>query len=77
MRTIICAIANILAALALAVAQPSSTSAAYATITPPSSYYLKSRVVAHGHNDKDGLYVSNYHTGMKLLLSVARLPPKI
>ncbi|CAD6588376.1 MAG: hypothetical protein ASARMPRED_003540 [Alectoria sarmentosa] len=64
MRTIICAIATILAALALAVAQPSSTSAVYATVTPPSSYYLKSRVVAHGHNDKHGLYVSNYHTGI-------------
>ncbi|KAL9131217.1 MAG: hypothetical protein Q9175_006825 [Cornicularia normoerica] len=64
MRTSIAAITTLLAApLATAAPYPSSTIAASATITPPSSYYLKTRVVGHGHKDKDGLYVTNYHTG--------------
>lgn len=64
MRTTIAAIATLLPIpMALAFPPASSTSAASATVTPPSSYYLKTRVVGHGHSDKDRLYVSNYHTG--------------
>ena len=59
------------ALLALASPRPSlspsltSTSVPSATITPPTSYYLRSRVIGldGNHTDKDGLYVSNYHTG--------------
>ncbi|KAM0797569.1 hypothetical protein BDR22DRAFT_892200 [Usnea florida] len=52
--------------LTTAAPSPSSTSAATPTVTPPSSYYLKIRVLTdHGPNtDKDGLYVSTFHTGM-------------
>ena len=64
MRTTIAAIATLLATpMAHAFPQISPTSAASATVAPPSSYYLKTRVVGQGHNDKDGLYVSNYPTG--------------
>lgn len=76
MRNKIAAIATFLATpLALALPQPYPTSAASATVTPPSSYYLKTRVVDHGHFDKDGLYVSNYHTGMKEILDSGTLCP--
>lgn len=65
LRTTIAAIPTLLpTSLALAVPQPSSTSAVGATITPPRSYYFKPRVVGHGYDDKVGRYVSNYHTGM-------------
>ena len=64
MRSAITTIATLLVThWALAAPQPSSTTAASATVIPPSSYYLKTRVVGHGHRDRDGLYVSNYHTG--------------
>lgn len=33
------------------------------TITPPSRYYLETRVKGYGNEDKNGLYVSGYHTG--------------
>ncbi|KAL9072677.1 MAG: hypothetical protein Q9161_003385 [Pseudevernia consocians] len=33
------------------------------TITPPSHYYLQTRVKGYGNEDKNGLYVSGYHTG--------------
>lgn len=33
------------------------------TIAPPSRYYLQTRVKGHGNADKNGLYVSGYHTG--------------
>ena len=33
------------------------------TPAPPSRYYLQTRVKGHGNADKDGLYVSGYHTG--------------
>lgn len=33
------------------------------TVTPPSRYYLQTRVKGHGNEDKNGLYVSGYHTG--------------
>ena len=65
MRTTTVAIKTILVTpLALALPQPSPTS----TVTPPSSYYLRTRVVGPNHSDKDGLYVSNYHTGMNKIL---------
>ncbi|CAD6563581.1 MAG: hypothetical protein ASARMPRED_000070 [Alectoria sarmentosa] len=53
---------------ALALATPSippSTvnSTTNGTITPPSRYYLQTRVKDHGSSDKNGLYVSTYHTG--------------
>ncbi|KAL9072681.1 MAG: hypothetical protein Q9161_003389 [Pseudevernia consocians] len=67
MRTTFPAIATLLATpMALAFPQISPTSAASATVTPPSSYYLKTHVVGQGHNDKDGLYVSNYPTGIAI-----------
>ena len=66
MRTTITALLTLIAApLALTAPPPASTTApSSATVTPPQSYYLKTRVVGPGHHDKDGLYVSNYHTGM-------------
>ena len=44
-----------------------AATAASSIITPPSSYYLQTRVIGSNivHHDKDGLYVSNYPTGMK------------
>lgn len=70
MPTFLAALPALLALLATsltiaATPSPSPTSAAIPTVTPPSSYYLKSRVILdHGPNsDKDGLYVSNFHTG--------------
>ncbi|KAK4691532.1 hypothetical protein P7C71_g5489, partial [Lecanoromycetidae sp. Uapishka_2] len=33
------------------------------TITPPHEYYLKTKVIGADCPDKDGLYVSGYHTG--------------
>ena len=33
------------------------------TITPPSKYHLQTRVKGYGNEDKNGLYVSGYHTG--------------
>lgn len=33
------------------------------TITPPSRYYLQTRVKGPANEDKNGLYVSGYHTG--------------
>ncbi|KAF6226008.1 hypothetical protein HO173_012598 [Letharia columbiana] len=33
------------------------------TIAPPSRYYLQTRVKGYGNEDKNGLYVSGYHTG--------------
>lgn len=33
------------------------------TITPPSRYHLQTRVKGSGNEDKNGLYVSGYHTG--------------
>ena len=46
---------------------PTSTGVPSATFTPPSSYYLRSRVVGSEGNqsgsDKDGLYVSCFGTG--------------
>ena len=49
--------------LTLALALPNSTNATNTTITPPSRYYLKTRVLDNGSADKNGLYVSSYHTG--------------
>ena len=44
-----------------------STGIPTATVIPPASYYLRSRVVGVDKNnndsDKDGLYVCNYRTG--------------
>ena len=51
--------------LAIATPHPSPTSAPSATVTPPSSYYLQTRVIGQGHPEKDGLYVCAYHTGTK------------
>lgn len=61
----------LLTSSALAAPQASPSSAPNATATPPSSYYLKTRVVGRGHEDKNGLYVSNYHTGNKILSSTS------
>ncbi|KAF6220055.1 hypothetical protein HO133_003880 [Letharia lupina] len=64
MRTTIAAIATFHTILfAFAIPQPSSTSVASGIITAPSSYYLKTRVDGHSHNDKDNPYVSKYHAG--------------
>ena len=58
---------SILRALSLVFALTTSTAfsapSASATVTSPSRYYLKTYVVGGGHSDKEGLYVSGYHTG--------------
>lgn len=50
--------------LTLALTTPTPTnSSTNTTITPPSRYYLKTRVLDYGNADKNDLYVSSYHTG--------------
>lgn len=50
--------------LTLALTTPTPTnSSTNTTITPPSRYYLKTRVLDNGNADKNDLYVSSYHTG--------------
>ena len=50
--------------LTLALTTPNLPSAApNGTITPPSRYYLKTRVLDGGSPDKNDLYVNSYHTG--------------
>ena len=63
--------------LATATPHPSPTSAPSATVTPPSSYYLQTRVIGQGHPEKDGLYVCAYHTGTKCRApsTLLSLPP--
>ena len=67
MRTTTTALLTLFTApLALATPQSSSTIALSPTLSPPQSYYLKTRVIGHDHHDdKDGLYVTNFHTGMR------------
>lgn len=53
----------------LAFAAPTSTNVTNTTvtnttITPPNRYHLQTKVVGAYCPDKDGLYVSGYHTGM-------------
>lgn len=40
------------------------------TITPPTRYYLKTRVLYNGNTDKNDLFVSSYHTGPFTSLSL-------
>ena len=50
--------------LTLALTPPNATnSSANTTLTPPSRYYLKTRVLDEANADKNDLYVSSYHTG--------------
>ena len=71
MRTHLSTLLTLLLSISLALASPhpspspASPSVPTATITPPTSYYLRSRVIGPNgnHSDKDGLYVSCYHTG--------------
>lgn len=42
----------------------SSITSTNATVTPSGQYYLKTRVKGTGNQDKEGLYVSGYHTGL-------------
>ena len=51
--------------LAFALATPNPANNSNTTITPPSRYYLKTRVLDNnGNADKNNLYVSSYHTGV-------------
>lgn len=43
------------------------TNASNTTITPPDRYYLQTKVIGAECPDKNGLYVSGYHTGTKPL----------
>ena len=73
MRNQIFALITLLSApLAIATPYLSPTSAPSATVTPPSSYYLQTRVIGQGHPEKDGLYVCAYHTG-----TTCRAPPTL
>ena len=63
------ALASLLAlpsALALATPPYPTNTTTNGTITPPSRYYLQTRVKGYGNSDKNGLYVSGYHTGAGL-----------
>lgn len=53
--------------LTLAVTTPN------ANFTPPSRYYLKTSVIDDGDADKNDLYVSSYHTGPLLTLTLHSL----
>ena len=53
---------NLSLSLALRPRDP-TTSSVNTDITPPSRYYLETRVLESGHDDKDHLFVSSYHTG--------------
>ena len=50
-------------ALALATPHYATNATNNGTITPPSRYHLQTKVKGSGNSDKDGLYVSAYHTG--------------
>lgn len=60
------ALASLLAlppALALATPPYPTNATTNGTITPPSRYYLQTQVKGYGNPDKNGLFVSGYHTG--------------
>lgn len=69
-------ILNLSLTLAVTNASPTNTTA-NTTITPPSRYYLKTRVIGDGNADKDGLYVSSYHTGPLTLTLSYHSPPHL
>ena len=50
--------------LAVPATPSSSIASAIATVAPPDQYYLKTCVKGTGNQDKEGLYVSGYHTGL-------------
>ena len=50
--------------LAIPATPNSSVALTMATVTPPDQYYLKTCVKGTGNQDKEGLYVSGYHTGL-------------
>ena len=50
--------------VALPISWNSSTATTTTTVTPPAQYYLKTGVKGTGNQDKEGLYVSGYHTGL-------------
>ena len=60
--------------LALTVPTPTNSSSPNTTITPPTRYYLKTRVIDNGNASKNDLYVSSYHTGLLIPLSVFPFP---
>ena len=50
--------------VALPISRNSSIVSTNTTVTPPAQYYLKTCVKGTGNQDKEGLYVSGYHTGL-------------
>lgn len=65
---------NLSLTLAVTLSNPTN-STANTTFTPPSRYYLKTRVIGNGNADKANLYVSSYHTGALPLSPPAILRP--
>ena len=50
--------------VAIPIRRHSSVALTNNTVTPPAQYYLKTSVKGTGNQDKEGLYVSGYHTGL-------------